>query len=144
MNKEHDLSRFINAQESTYAQAIKEVRDGRKRSHWMWFIFPQLQGLGYSETSRFYALVSVQEATDFLAHPVLGKRLIEISQVLLGLVEQDPRKIFGSPDDLKLLSSMTLFASVPGADPVFQNVIGRLFKGVKDDKTIKLLQHQSK
>ena len=105
-----DLSRFLKAQERDYAQALREIQSGRKRSHWMWYIFPQIQGLGFSSTAQFYAIENLQEAKDYLAHPVLGARLKEISSALLQLDGLTASEIFGYPDDLKLRSSMTLFA----------------------------------
>ena len=139
MNQENDLKRFISAQEKDYSTALSEIRAGRKRSHWMWYIFPQIQGLGFSETARFYAVKDLAEAEAFLKHPVLGSRLVQISKALLQLNSSDAHSIFGSPDDLKLKSSMTLFALVPGTDPVFQAVLDKFFKGQKDSKTLQLL-----
>ena len=131
MPQDINLQRFISAQESSYQTALSEIQAGRKRSHWMWYIFPQIQGLGYSETSRFYAIKNRSEAEAFLEHPVLGSRLIEISNELLQLQSNDAYKIFGSPDDVKLKSSMTLFASLPNPDPVFGAVLDKYFNGKK-------------
>ncbi|MDB5270664.1 MAG: hypothetical protein JWP58_3704 [Hymenobacter sp.] len=133
-----NLQRFLDAQASSYQTALSEIKSGRKRSHWMWFIFPQIQGLGLSETARFYALADAQEAKDYLAHPVLGARLLEICHALLGLASADAHNIFGSPDDLKLKSSLTLFASV-GGRPVFQQVLDKFYHGTPDDKTLRIL-----
>ena len=133
------LSRFIDAQQRDYEIALQEIKNGRKRSHWMWYIFPQLQGLGFSEMSRHYAINDLEEAKAYLADPILGKRLIGISQALLQLQGTDARAIFGSPDDMKLHSSMTLFASVPDASPVFDKVLQKFFKGTKDERTLELL-----
>src|ERR1700709_704106 len=110
---EQDLSRFLTAQEKDYATALAEIKNGRKRSHWMWYIFPQIAGLGFSETSRFYALKDQAEAEAYLQHPVLGSRLIEISKALLEIEDNHATRIFGNPDDLKLKSSMTLFSALP-------------------------------
>ncbi len=104
---ENNLKRFIDVQEADYPIALSEVRNGRKQSHWMWYIFPQIQGLGFSETSKFYAIKNINEAEEFLNHPVLGSRLVHICNELLELKSNDANKIFGSPDDLKLKSSMT-------------------------------------
>lgn len=139
MNNPYDLQRFVDAQESTYSAALSEVKNGRKRSHWMWFIFPQIQGLGFSETSRYFAIASIDEASAYLQHPVLGLRLVTICKELIGLAENNANKIFGYPDDLKLHSCLTLFASVPGADPVFNEALVKFFKGVADKKTLALL-----
>ncbi|PJJ60552.1 DUF1810 domain-containing protein [Hymenobacter chitinivorans] len=135
----HDLQRFLSAQATDYATALTEIRNGRKRSHWMWYIFPQLQGLGFSETARFYAIKDQQEAEAYLHHPVLGPRLVEISRTLLGLDSSDATHVFGSPDDVKLKSCMTLFATLKGADPVFKQVLDKFFQGAADAKTLLLL-----
>jgi uncharacterized protein (DUF1810 family) len=140
MKNSDSLNRFLEAQASSYEQALSEIKSGRKRSHWMWFIFPQLQGLGYSETARFYAIEDLQEAQLYLQHPVLGARLIEISKVMLALEGKTANHILSSPDDLKLRSSMTLFAAVPGADPVFQAVLDKYYNGEADEKTLQLLR----
>ena len=141
MATKSNLQRFINAQSSSYQTALSEIKNGRKRSHWMWFIFPQIQGLGFSETARFYALADAQEAREYLAHSVLGARLLEICQALLGLASSDAHAIFGSPDDLKLKSSMTLFASL-GTSPVFRQVLDKFYGGTQDDKTLRILAAQ--
>lgn len=140
MKDSDSLFRFLDAQSNSYEQALSEIKSGRKRSHWMWFIFPQLQGLGYSETARFYAIKDLQEARLYLQHPVLGPRLIEISKALLALEGKTANQVLGNPDDLKLRSSMTLFASVPGADPVFQAVLDKYYRGEADEKTLQLLK----
>ncbi|MGN6616253.1 MAG: DUF1810 domain-containing protein, partial [Ilyomonas sp.] len=127
MNDKTNLKRFIDAQETSYQTALSEIKNGRKRSHWMWYIFPQIQGLGFSQTSRYYAIKNLNEAEDFLQHPLLGKRLVEISNELLKLPSGNATSIFGNPDDLKLRSCMTLFAAVPNADPVFQSVLDKYF-----------------
>ncbi|WP_201986931.1 DUF1810 domain-containing protein [Hymenobacter rubidus] len=133
------LQRFIEAQKSSFQTALSEIQQGKKRSHWMWYIFPQLQGLGVSETARFYALTDLREAEAFLHHPVLGPRLVQISSALLSLASNDAHAIMGSPDDIKLRSSMTLFAALPGAPPVFQQVLDKFYHGAKDEKTVRLL-----
>jgi uncharacterized protein (DUF1810 family) len=137
--KAQDLKRFIDAQAANYSDALSEIKGGRKRTHWMWYVFPQIQGLGLSETAKFYALHDAQEAAAFLAHPVLGPRLLDISQALLNLASNDAHAILGSPDDVKLQSSMTLFAALPGADPVFQQVLDKFYRGAKDEKTLRLI-----
>ncbi|MES2268562.1 MAG: DUF1810 domain-containing protein [Bacteroidota bacterium] len=135
----NDLKRFLEAQSKDYAVALAEIRNGRKRSHWMWYIFPQVAGLGYSGMSSRYAIRGLTEAVEYLAHPVLGARLVEISKALLALPGSNATTVMGSPDDLKLRSSMTLFSLVPGADPVFEAVIGKYFQGEKDKATLKLI-----
>jgi uncharacterized protein (DUF1810 family) len=135
----NDLSRFTNAQRSTYAAALSEIKDGRKRSHWMWYIFPQIAGLGFSETSKYYAIKNLNEAKAYLEHPALGSRLVEICHELLKSNRNDANQIFGSPDDMKLRSSMTLFAAIPGADAAFQSVLDKFFAGEKDPRTLQLI-----
>lgn len=137
---ENSLKRFTDAQEKTYAKAFSEIQRGKKQSHWIWFIFPQIAGLGFSETSRYYAIKDLEEASAFLQHPVLGSRLINISLELLKIKTNDANQVFGSPDDMKLQSSMTLFSSVTNADPVFQMVLEKFYKGEKDSKTVKLIR----
>lgn len=136
------LKRFIDAQASAFEVALSEITNGRKQGHWIWFVFPQIAGLGFSETSKFYAIRDLIEAEAYLADPVLGVRLIQISRVLLGLVSNDALKIFGSPDNLKLKSSMTLFSTLKGANEVFNEVIIKFFKGSKDEKTLNILRNQ--
>jgi len=135
-----DLSRFIEAQEKVYADALSEIQHGRKQSHWMWFVFPQIQGLGFSETSKYYAIRDRQEASAFFNDPVLGSRLVSICNELLKLKTNDAHAIFGSPDDIKLKSSMTLFASLPETNPVFQLVLKKFFHGESDMKTLELIR----
>lgn len=135
-----DLDRFVNAQQFDYEIALAEINAGRKRSHWMWYIFPQIAGFGFSEMSRRYSIKDLQEVVDYLNHPVLGKRLFEISSVLLRLHCNDATEIFGNPDDMKLRSSMTLFASVPGADQVFEKILEKFFDGRKDEVTLSRLK----
>jgi|SRR5665213_2279459 len=139
MPSDQSLNRFTDAQRSAYPIALSEIKSGRKRSHWMWFIFPQIQGLGFSETSKYYAIKNLNEAKAYLHHPVLGSRLIEISGALVKLSGNSATEIFGSSDDLKLKSSMTLFEAVPGADPVFRSVLDKFFGGERDSKTLQLL-----
>ena len=135
----NNLQRFLDAQATAYPPALAEIKAGRKRSHWMWYIFPQIEGLGFSSISQRYAIRDAAEAAAYLHHPVLGARLVEISQALLGLAGGNATSIMGSPDDLKLRSSMTLFGAVPGASPVFQQVLDKFFGGAPDAKTLQLL-----
>lgn len=134
-----DLKRFLEAQENDFATALAEIRRGRKQSHWMWYIFPQIAGLGFSSTSKFYAVKDRAEAESYLAHPILGKRLIEISNALLEIEGKTANQIFGSPDDVKLKSSMTLFGALENTNPVFQSVLDKYFNGVKDQRTLELI-----
>jgi uncharacterized protein (DUF1810 family) len=137
------LNRFIEAQAGVYQRALAEIKRGDKRSHWMWFIFPQLDGLGRSSTARFYAIKSVDEAVAYLKHPVLGLRLIECSAALLQLQGLSASDIFGFPDDLKLRSCMTLFGSVSEPDSVFARVLAQYFQGAPDHRTLELLRHSA-
>lgn len=140
-----NIERFITAQESSYEQALNEVKSGRKTSHWMWYIFPQIQGLGYSEIARFYAIADLAGANEYLNHPTLGNRLREITNELLKLENTDANSIFGSPDDLKLKSSMTLFSRIDeNGDKIFQQVIEKYFDNKFDQQTIKLVNKSEK
>ena len=141
MTGEERLQRFVDAQDGggVYASACDELRAGRKRSHWMWFVFPQLAGLGQSETSRRFAIASLQEAEAYLAHPVLGPRLVACALILTRLRGASATDIFGGIDALKLRSSMTLFARVRPGDPVFAQVLDAYFGGEHDPATTRLL-----
>lgn len=136
----YDLSRFHKAQRGDYATALAEIRAGRKRSHWIWYIFPQIQGLGFSSTSQYYAIENLDEARAYLADPVLRERLLEISGALLALPDSDPSAVMGYPDDLKLKSSMTLFELAEPDCPVFPAVLEKFFGGERDIRTIRLAQ----
>lgn len=137
-----DSLKFIAAQMSTYEMALKEIKSGKKRTHWMWFIFPQLRGLGISDMSQTYGIADLDEAKLYLAHNELGARLVEISSELLKLKESDPKVIFGDVDAMKLKSSMTLFSLVSEEDSVFHKVLQKFYKGQQDTKTIELLAAQ--
>jgi uncharacterized protein (DUF1810 family) len=139
MPPETTLNRFIKAQETDYERALTEIRNGKKRSHWMWYIFPQIHGLGFSEMARHYAITSKKEAADYLQHPVLGTRLVEISTALLTLESNYAQYILGSPDDMKLQSCMTLFALLDNTNPVFEKVLDKYYNGKKDQKTLALI-----
>ena len=133
------LDRFLDAQRGDYAAALAEVRRGRKTSHWMWYIFPQIAGLGQSSTARYYSIRDLEEAREYYAHPVLGQRLREISGVLLDLRGSDPVAVFGGIDSMKLKSSMTLFAAAAPDDPVFQQVLDKYYGGEQDALTLRIL-----
>jgi uncharacterized protein (DUF1810 family) len=133
-----DLERFVTAQAETFDQALAELRSGRKRSHWMWFVFPQVAGLGHSPAARLYALAGLEEAAAFAAHPVLGPRLRSCCEALLAVEHSDPAEVLGDVDALKLRSSMTLFARATD-DPVFTEVLDRFYAGVPDGATLELL-----
>lgn len=135
----HDLSRFVAAQVGDYARALAEVRGGRKRSHWMWYVFPQFDGLGFSEMSRRYAIKSRAEAEAYLAHPVLGPRLVEVCEAALAVEGRSAHDVFGSPDDAKLKSCATLFAAVSPPGSVFERVLQKFYRGERDGQTLRLL-----
>ncbi|CAG1020228.1 hypothetical protein DOJK_00191 [Patescibacteria group bacterium] len=135
----NNLERFLEAQQRQYAIALAELKQGEKQSHWMWYIFPQMQGLGESPTSHYYGIKNRQEAIDYLNHPILGQRLIECAEVLLELKERTALDIFGYIDQLKLESSMTLFNEVSD-NPIFANVLKKYFDGARDSLTLKLLK----
>ena len=134
----YDLSRFHKAQKGTYETALAEIRAGRKRSHWIWYIFPQIQGLGYSSTAQYYAIEDLNEAKAYLADPILRERLLEISNALLALDSCDPSEVMGYPDDLKLRSSMTLFSLADPECTVFRDVLEKFYDGREDSRTIAL------
>lgn len=138
-NDPFELNRFIKAQARVYDRVLLELRSGYKRTHWMWFVFPQIDGLGHSSTTKYYSIKSAEEARLYLNHPVLGKRLRECAESLLALEGLSASRIFGYPDDLKLKSSMTLFASVAEQRSVFIRVLEKYFQGARDERTVDLL-----
>lgn len=143
MNENKGLTRFLEAQNQMYLKALAEVRNGEKQSHWMWFVFPQIKGLGFSETAKFYGIADLDEAEAYLSHPVLGKHLIEISEALLKIEDKTATEIFGTPDDMKLRSSMTLFAKVNNANTVFIEVLQKYFHGMQETYTEELLEQNN-
>jgi uncharacterized protein (DUF1810 family) len=140
MSDPHNLQRFIDAQETDYQAALAEITAGQKRSHWMWYVFPQYDGLGFSSTSKLYAIKSLAETKAYLEHPVLGSRLHECVNALLTVTGRSVHQIFGSPDDMKLKSSMTLFAHISPGSSRFEQVLDRYFDGNRDQKTIELIK----
>ena len=132
----YNLERFVLAQDTIYPQVVSELRSGMKTSHWMWFIFPQMRGLGRSPVSIEYAISSREEAAAYLQHPVLGPRLKECTQLVLDVENRSAEEIFGSPDDMKLRSSMTLFAQVSADDDIFIRVLQQYFGGAPDQLTL--------
>ena len=138
-----DISRFVEKHKDSYQTALQEIKNGRKVSHWMWYIFPQIHGLGRSYTAQLYSIQSLEEAKAFLEDDYLGKNLVEISEVLLTLNTNNATEVFGFPDDMKLKSCMTLFAVVAGDDSVFQKVLDKYFGGRKDKLTIEILEKES-
>src|SRR5512143_368771 len=143
-NDPYDLNRFISAQEGIYDRVLAELRGGLKRSHWMWYIFPQIDGLGHSPTTRHYAVKSVEEARRYLGHPVLGARLTECTEAVLAVQGRSVSDIFGYPDDMKLQSSMTLFALVAGWSSVFERVLEKYYQGQLDAKTPQIVGNLKK
>ena len=143
MDDPYDLERFVRAQRDGYERALSEIVTGRKRSHWMWYIFPQFEGLGFSATSQHYAIKSIAEAEAYLRHPVLGPRLLECGRATVSLEGRSALEVFGSPDDMKLRSSATLFASVSPAGSVFDQLLDKYFGGERDEKTLALLGRRS-
>jgi uncharacterized protein (DUF1810 family) len=139
MNKDFDLERFVRAQQGVYEAALAELQAGRKRSHWMWFVFPQLAGLGRSEMAQKYAIADGDEAAAYLAHPVLGPRLRTCAKAVAAHGDLEIGAIFGTPDDLKFHSSMTLFADVAPDEAVFQDCLDRFFDGEPDQATLERL-----
>lgn len=143
MTEQHNLARFVNAQEGVYGSALNEIKNGKKTSHWMWYIFPQIQGLGYSDTAVKFAIRNKREAAEYLQHPILGSRLVEISTALLNLDTSNAAEVFGHVDSLKLKSSMTLFSLLENTNPVFQQVLDKFYRGEKDNNTLALVNPQS-
>ncbi|WP_152022038.1 DUF1810 domain-containing protein [Candidatus Uabimicrobium amorphum] len=140
MDDTFHLQRFITAQESVYTRVVKELKNGRKDSHWMWYIFPQIDGLGFSATTKRYSIKSVAEAKAYLAHPILGQRLCECVELILAVEGKSVLQIMGAPDDLKLCSSMTLFSQMSD-NPIFSQILEKYFAGKLDTRTLEILQN---
>jgi len=138
-NDPYDLDRFVQVQTHNFDIALVEIASGRKRSHWMWYIFPQFAGLGFSAMSQRYAIRSAAEAQAYLNHPILGPRLMQCCKALLAINGRSAHEIFGSPDDMKLQSCATLFASITPVDSVFAHVLKQYFSGQRDQKTLNML-----
>jgi len=136
----YDLNRFLSAQQGVYERALAELKDGQKRTHWMWYIFPQIDGLGFSPTAKRYSIKSIEEARQYLAHSVLGKRLLECTEAVVALKSGSLSEIFGYPDDLKFKSSMTLFEKIAGSGSVFSFALDRYCHGERDAMTLRLLK----
>lgn len=135
----YDLGRFVRAQDGNYEQALSEIRSGRKRTHWMWYIFPQIDGLAQSPISKHFSIKGLEEARAYLAHPLLGARLLECGEAVVALEGRSAAEVFGYPDDLKLRSSATLFAAVLPPGSVFARLLAKYYAGVPDEKTLRLL-----
>ena len=139
MTNTNELIRFLEAQNQVYLKALSEIKEGKKNTHWMWYVFPQIKGLGSSETAKYYGVKDMDEATAYLQHPILGKHLIEIAEAVLNLNGKTATQIFGTTDDMKLRSCMTLFANVKNTNPIFQKVLIKYFNGIPDELTLQLV-----
>lgn len=137
-----DLNRFVKGQAKSYANILEELRGGEKRTHWMWYIFPQIDGLGNTANSKYYAIKSIEEAQQYLSHPVLGARLLECAEAVLAIEGWSISEIMGHPDNLKLKSSMTLFGYIAGTNSVFVRVLDKYFHGQRDTRTLHLLENR--
>lgn len=144
MNLEYGIQRYVSAQEHVYQQALSEIKNGKKQSHWKWFVFPQIRGLGFTDYNLYYGIKDLEEAEQYLQDPILGKRLFEISQAVFFQQGKTALEIFGKPDDRKLKSCMTLFSQIQNTNPIFQKVLDKYYQGIHDDKTIALLISQKK
>lgn len=140
MRNDSGIARFVDAQADCYGAVLDELRDGRKTSHWMWFVFPQLAALGRSATAKFYGIADIAEARSYAAHPLLGSRLRECAEIVAGTQGRTAHAIFGSPDNLKLCSSMTLFEQAAGDEAVYGRVLDRFYGGQRDEATLRLLR----
>lgn len=139
MQKQFDLNRFLVAQENTYKEALREIQNGQKKSHWMWFIFPQIKGLGFSNYNIFYGIENLEEAQQYYNHPVLGKNLVEITTALLKIENKTALEIMGKPDERKLRSCMSLFSQLPTTSDCFQLVLQKYFDNKLDDRTLEII-----
>lgn len=144
MNPDDGIERFLRAQEKVYPQALAEIKNGKKQSHWMWYIFPQIRGLGFTDYNVYYGISNIDEAKDYLNDPILGKRLIEISEAVFNHQGKTALEIFGKPDDRKLKSCMTLFSQIQNTNPIFQKVLEKHYMGLSDEKTIAILTAQKR
>jgi uncharacterized protein (DUF1810 family) len=143
-NDPYDLNRFLIAQQDDYQQALTELKAGEKQSHWMWYIFPQIDGLAFSSTAKYFSIKSIEEAQAYLAHPILGARLLECAETVVGIEGQSITEILGSPDDLKLRSCVTLFASLSPSGSVFERILKKYYDGLDDEKTLLILEKVKK
>ena len=140
MDMQYDFDRFVTAQDAVYETALVELKAGRKETHWMWYIFPQIEGLGHSQTSAFYAISGKAEAKAYLAHPVLGPRLVECTKAALAHASKGAPALFGHPDDLKFQSSLSLFSRAKPCDPIFEDALNAFFGGVACQPTLETLR----
>jgi uncharacterized protein (DUF1810 family) len=140
MEKRYDLDRFLEAQRETYNNALHEIRQGSKQTHWMWFIFPQLRGLGFTDYNIFYGIENLKEASLYVNHPILGKRLVEITQAMLEIENKTALEILGRPDERKLKSCMTLFGLLPETSKCFRQVLEKYYNGEQDERTLQFIE----
>lgn len=140
MEKRYDLDRFVEAQREMYAHALREIGEGRKQTHWMWFIFPQLRGLGFTDYNIFYGIENLKEASLYLHHPILGSRLVEITKAMLKVENKTALEILGRPDEKKLKSCMTLFGLLPETPECFRQVLEKYYNGEQDERTLQLIK----
>ena len=140
MNTDNSLSIFLEAQQNIYPQVVKELESGKKTTHWMWFIFPQIDGLGHSSIAKYYSIKTIAEAKEYLMHPLLGKRLFECTNIIAGIENKTADEIFGYPDNAKLKSSMTLFNFVSPEHKQFADILKKYFAGKQDERTISILE----
>lgn len=140
METVYNLNRFLEAQQTKFNDALSEIKNGKKRTHWMWFIFPQIAGLGFTDFNIYYAIQNKEEATQYLNHPILGKRLIEITKAVAEINGKTALEIFGKPDERKLKSCMTLFNILNNPNPIFQQVLDKYYKGLQDENTLQLVK----
>ncbi|WP_294958284.1 DUF1810 domain-containing protein [uncultured Flavobacterium sp.] len=144
MNLHDGIERYLSAQENVYEQALDEIKKGKKQSHWMWFIFPQLRGLGFTEYNIYYGIENLKEASEYLNHPILGKRLMEITQAMLQIKNKTALEILGRADERKLKSCMTLFSLLPQAPEYFVKVLEKYYDGEKDEKTLQVIKDSAR
>ncbi|BFM45257.1 DUF1810 domain-containing protein [Flavobacterium sp. CFS9] len=140
MEKQYDLDRFLEAQQQSYNNALLEIRAGRKQTHWMWFIFPQLRGLGFTDYNIFYGIENLKEASKYFNHPILGRRLDEITCAMLQIENKTALEILGRPDERKLKSCMTLFSLLPDTSECFRQVFDKYYNGELDEKTLQIIK----
>ena len=141
MNIDNNISRFLSAQQNIYTHVLKELQNGNKTTHWMWFIFPQIEGLGNSQTAKYYSITTIEEAKEYLMHPILGKRLLECTNIIAGIENKTADEIFGSIDTMKLRSCMTLFNFISPEQKVFYDVLKKYFNGEEDEQTLSILKN---
>ena len=144
MNTDNSLSIFLEAQQNIYPQVVKELESGKKTTHWMWFIFPQIDGLGHSSKAKYYSIKTIEEAKEYLMHPILGKRLLECTNIIAGIENKTADEIFGYIDTIKLRSCITLFKFIAPEQKVFNDILKKYFNGEQDEQTLSILQRMKR